>query len=157
MLTHIKGATMKIDEKIYTDKLRELELPYSPPRTDIPYGKYYEAGVIRKKDLIDGRYYQGTCRNSDVAKWSEKDNCFTYKRYKFSSVFDETINHLEDDNGYDLFLPYNLLEYSDLEECDILCEDIEDGYEELECDMSTEMLARVTDNRKDNGETQKAD
>jgi hypothetical protein len=30
---------------------------------------------------------------------------FEYQRYKFGCTFPETINHFEDDNGYDLFVP----------------------------------------------------
>lgn len=36
--------------------------------------------------------------------WNGK--VFTYKRYKFGDIFDEDINHFEDDDGYDVFVPF---------------------------------------------------
>jgi len=62
--------------------------------------------MIQKRDLKDLYYYIGVCRHSNVAKWSEKDNCFYYLRHKFGEIFSERINHPEDDDGHDLFLPY---------------------------------------------------
>ena len=35
---------------------------------------------------------------------------FVYERYKFGDTFDEEINHFEDDDGYDLFVPIKLKE-----------------------------------------------
>lgn len=65
-------------------------------------------GAIPKKDLIIGREYIGSCRNSDKAKWiGEK---FEYQRQKFNFTFTEEINHFEDDDGYDLFVPLKLIE-----------------------------------------------
>lgn len=65
--------------------------------------------IIPKKDLEDGEYYMGSCRNSEYAIWAAKLNCFIYKRTKFGSSFPETIKHPEDDDGYDLFLPFRHL------------------------------------------------
>jgi hypothetical protein len=31
---------------------------------------------------------------------------FEYKRYKFGFYYDEDINHYEDDDGYDVFVPF---------------------------------------------------
>ena len=64
--------------------------------------------MIAKKDLIDGAVYEGHCRNASEARWSAKDNEFTYRRRKFGTEFDETINHSEDDDGMDLFFPERL-------------------------------------------------
>lgn len=61
---------------------------------------------MRKSDLIDGEYYYGDCRNAKCARWSQADQEFTYMRTKFDSVFPETIKHPEDDDGFDLFVPY---------------------------------------------------
>jgi hypothetical protein len=61
--------------------------------------------IIPKKDLVDQAVYAGTCRNANQAIWSASDNCFIYNRDKFGSTYAETINHPEDDDGYDLFLP----------------------------------------------------
>lgn len=67
--------------------------------------KLIEAGAIPKKDLEDGKYYVGRCRNASVARWDEEQNEFVYARQKFNYVFPETINHFEDDDFFDLFVP----------------------------------------------------
>ena len=53
---------------------------------------YIRCGAIPKKDLIVGKTYLGDCRNASEAIW----------------IYDEEINHFEDDNGYDLFVPMKL-------------------------------------------------
>jgi hypothetical protein len=35
---------------------------------------------------------------------------FTYQRYKFGFTFPEKINHFQDDDGYDLFVPIKKIE-----------------------------------------------
>ena len=45
-----------------------------------------------------------------IAKWSKKDNCFFYIRNKFGKLFLERINHPEDDDGFDLFIPFRKIE-----------------------------------------------
>jgi hypothetical protein len=62
-----------------------------------------KCGAIPKKQLIKGETYLGTCRNAEKAIWTGKE--FIYQRTKFGCTYDETINHFEDDNGYDLFVP----------------------------------------------------
>jgi hypothetical protein len=64
---------------------------------------YIRCGAIPKKDLIVGETYLGDCRNASEAIWNGK--VFVYKRTKFGYTFDEEINHFEDDNGFDLFVP----------------------------------------------------
>lgn len=59
---------------------------------------------IPKKDLEVGASYLGVCRNAGEAVWN--GTVFTYKRYKFGDIFDEDINHFEDDDGYDVFVPF---------------------------------------------------
>ncbi len=63
-------------------------------------------GAIPKKDLVVGRKYKGKCRNSGTAIW--KGDVFEYDRTKFGSTYKEEINHYEDDNGADLFIPYDI-------------------------------------------------
>lgn len=58
---------------------------------------------IPKSELEVGKTYRGNCRNTSKATWLGSE--FVYKRYKFGDVFDETINHYEDDDCYDLFVP----------------------------------------------------
>jgi hypothetical protein len=62
---------------------------------------------IPKAELEIGRTYCGNCRNADQAVWNGKT--FTYKRYKFGSTYDEDINHYEDDDGYDVFVPVRII------------------------------------------------
>ena len=59
---------------------------------------------ISKKDLVVGEKYSGICRNASEAVWNGK--VFEYKRYKFGFYYDEDINHYEDDDGYDVFVPF---------------------------------------------------
>lgn len=69
---------------------------------------FIRCGAIPKDKLIIGKCYKGWCRNANKAIWC--GNQFIYKRHKFNYVFDETINHFEDDDGFDLFVP--------IKECD---------------------------------------
>lgn len=62
---------------------------------------------IAKNDLIVGKSYTGICRNANIAKWNGKK--FEYQRTKFGSTFTETVNHFEDDNGYDVFVPFEII------------------------------------------------
>ena len=76
------------------------------------YHKHVVPGLIRmgaipKENLEIGKFYKGYCRNSDRAVWL--GDKFEYDRVKFGHRFKEKINHFEDDNGYDLFVPYKQL------------------------------------------------
>ena len=66
---------------------------------------YYEKGVIRKEDLIDGATYEGICRNADEAIWDEIADSFVYDRLKMGHTFDDWIKHIQDDDRYDIFIP----------------------------------------------------
>jgi hypothetical protein len=70
--------------------------------------KLIECGAIPKKDLIIGRRYLGSCRNTDCGMWN--GFCFKYDRYKFGVYHRDEINHFEDDDGHDLFVPLMLLD-----------------------------------------------
>lgn len=61
-------------------------------------------GGIPKDQLKVGKIYIGECRNASEAVWL--GDKFEYQRYKFGETFPEKINHFEDDNGYDLFIPF---------------------------------------------------
>ena len=65
-------------------------------------------GAIKKSDLIVGAKYLGSCRNSDTAVWN--GNKFIYQRTKFGYTYTESINHFEDDDGYDVFVPIKLID-----------------------------------------------
>jgi hypothetical protein len=88
-------------------KINDVEdIPHLPkPLTDFHYDKLYDAGVLRKEELEDGAKYIGKCRNAGEAVWHKDKNCFTYLRHKMGGAFDEDINHLADDDGFDLFVP----------------------------------------------------
>jgi hypothetical protein len=60
-------------------------------------------GAIPKDKLIPGKIYKGTCRNADIATWTGTK--FIYNRTKFGTTYNEEINHFEDDDGSDLFVP----------------------------------------------------
>lgn len=62
---------------------------------------------IPKNELVVGKTYKGNCRHSETAVWD--GNFFWYDRYKFGSTFRESINHYEDDDGYDVFVPFETL------------------------------------------------
>lgn len=66
--------------------------------------------MIKKKDLIHGSYYSGTCRNASEARWDKDHNHFVYWRYKFGETFLEEIDHPEDDRGFDTFKPEQKLD-----------------------------------------------
>lgn len=63
--------------------------------------KHYRA--IPKSELIPNKEYSGECRNSDKATWNGEK--FIYKRRKFGNSYFEGINHYEDDDNYDVFVP----------------------------------------------------
>ena len=64
---------------------------------------FIRCGAIPKSKLEVGKVYIGSCRNAEEATWL--GDKFEYIRHKFGTTFNETINHFEDDNGYDLFVP----------------------------------------------------
>lgn len=61
--------------------------------------------MIEKKDLVHGAYYEGHCRNADVARWNADIQKFKYRRFKFGGWFIEEICHPDDDQHYDVFVP----------------------------------------------------
>ena len=101
------------NRKKYWDEVRTPFIePYDVPNLPIvdsdEWKNFYvpiliERGAIPKNKLVIGKRYLGKCRNADIAIWL--GDVFEYQRYKFSCTFPEKINHFEDDNGYDLFVP----------------------------------------------------
>lgn len=112
----VKATHDKMDE-LYAKCIETLEnmTSLSPEHIHVPimrnkedYEKYVvknfiRCGAIPKKDLVIGKTYIGSCRNAGEAVWLGEQ--FEYNRYKFGYTFKEKINHFEDDNGYDLFVP----------------------------------------------------
>ena len=66
--------------------------------------------IIPKKDLIDGAYYRGSCRNASIARWNEKQDVFYHWRTKFGYRFIESISCPEDDSEYDVFVAEEVME-----------------------------------------------
>lgn len=79
------------------------------PRTDeetynnVIIPNLIRCGAIPKDKLVVGKTYVGTCRNASEAVWL--GNEFEYMRYKFGYTYPEKINHFQDDDGYDVFVP----------------------------------------------------
>jgi hypothetical protein len=67
---------------------------------------YIRCGAIPKENLVIGKTYIGSCRNASEAIWNGE--VFVYERTKFNRTFNEKINHFEDDDGYDLFIPIKI-------------------------------------------------
>lgn len=100
---------------------------------------FIRCGAIPKSQLEIGEQYIGACRNSSIATWLGEQ--FEYTRYKFGDSFKETINHFEDDNGYDLFVPIGKIpkpeEAVDLNDpcvfCSVCTYIYKDGYKSSNC------------------------
>lgn len=65
-------------------------------------------GAIPIDKLVVGKTYIGDCRNASEAVWNGKQ--FVYERHKFGDVFEEKINHFQEDDGFDLFVPIKMKE-----------------------------------------------
>lgn len=85
------------------------EIPYVEPDVykEVVIPNLIRLGAIPKSKLKVGKTYLGACRNAEKAVWRGK--FFVYKRYKFGMWYEEEINHFEDDDGYDLFVPIKQL------------------------------------------------
>ena len=66
--------------------------------------KLFQYGAIPIDKLIVGHTYLGHCRNAHKAIWKNNGK-FEYIRYKFGYTYPEEINHFQDDDGYDVFVP----------------------------------------------------
>ena len=64
-------------------------------------------GAIPIDKLEIGARYEGTCRNASEAVWNGRR--FEYKHYKFGDWMDARINHFQEDDGNDLFVPLRKL------------------------------------------------
>ncbi len=114
----IKQKILKHKQEI-EDKRKENWLNMKPFQTieDIPmlpvtnkedWDNFYvpiliKCGAIPKENLEIGKLYKGTCRNANVAMWI--GDKFKYERTKYNFTYNETINHFQDDDGHDLFVP----------------------------------------------------
>ena len=94
--------------KVFTcvDDIPDVPIVKAEDYKNVIVPNIIRCGGIPKKDLIVGQVYVGSCRNAEEALWDGK--VFIYKRRKFAMVYDEEINHFEDDDGYDVFVPIKL-------------------------------------------------
>ena len=60
-------------------------------------------GAIPLHNLEVGKTYIGECRNASEAVW--QGDKFEYMRTKFGTTYPEKINHFQNDDGYDVFVP----------------------------------------------------
>ena len=108
--------TAKRIREIEAKALRKLRLNklawqrFSKPVRQEELEQAYQDGMLRKEQLQDGVYYKGISRNTKIAKWSSKDNCFFYID-EIGCI--ENVCHPEDDNSYDLFIPISKTEPND--------------------------------------------
>lgn len=63
-------------------------------------------GAIPMDKLEVGKTYVGFCRNAGEAVWNGEK--FVYQRYKWGNIYDEEINHFQNDDGYDVFVPVRI-------------------------------------------------
>ena len=99
---------MMIDHMQTMKPFTDDYIPEPPITTPELYQKYVipnfiRCGAIPKDKLIKGKTYFGSCRNADTAVWL--GDKFEYIRYKFGDFYPEKINHFEDDDCFDLFVP----------------------------------------------------
>ena len=81
------------------------DIPITDPGTykSIIVPNLIRCGAIPKNKLKVNARYVGSCRNASEAVWNGEK--FIYKRTKLGYTYDEEINHFEDDDGSDLFVP----------------------------------------------------
>ena len=90
------------------EKIPSIPICSEKEYQEIVIPNFIRCGAIPKKDLLVGRTYIGECRNASEAVWNGE--VFIYQRHKFHLVYPDEINHFEDDDGSDLFVPIKLKE-----------------------------------------------
>lgn len=99
-----------LNREFTVETIPDIPKTYPDVYNDIIIPALIRCGAIPKSQLEVGATYIGSCRNAREAVWL--GDKFEYQRYKFGNTFPEKINHFEDDNGYDLFVPIKKLEKS---------------------------------------------
>ena len=117
-LQNIKDKLQKSGEERYGNILKywkerkpfrdEDDIPDIPIVSKEDYDNIIVPNIIRcggipKENLVPGETYIGSCRNASEAVWNGER--FTYLRTKFGSTYPEDINHFQDDDGHDVFVP----------------------------------------------------
>lgn len=80
---------------------------------EIEFTRAYSLGMIRKEHLVVGQYYKGNCRNASVAKWNGSK--FEYMRYKWGSYFKDEVSYPSDEDYFDVFIAWAVVEPSEKE------------------------------------------
>lgn len=96
------------DRKQFKDEEDIPSIPIVLPKDyeDVIVPNIIRCGGIPKEELIVGETYIGSCRNASEAVWNGER--FTYMRTKFGYTYPEDINHFQDDDGYDVFVPIKI-------------------------------------------------
>lgn len=90
------------------DNIPELPIVDKETYDNLIVPNLIRCGAIPKDKLIKGKIYLGSCRNATKALWNGEK--FEYKRYKFGAYYMDSVNHFQDDDGYDLFVPIKEVE-----------------------------------------------
>jgi hypothetical protein len=100
------GEQGKIDEEL----LCYIDVPicFNKDEETFLQNTLIKHGALPLHEMEVGKTYIGTCRNSSEAVW--QGDHFIYQRYKWGSTFPEKINHFQNDDGYDVFVPIKLKE-----------------------------------------------
>lgn len=86
---------------------------FSVEPAEIEFTRAYSLGMIRKEDLVVGKYYEGKCRNASVARWD--GNKFEYMRCKWGSYYKDEVSYPSDEAYFDVFIPWTVADSSDAE------------------------------------------
>lgn len=86
-----------------TDNIPDIPIIDEETYNNVIIPNLIRCGAIPKDKLVKGKTYIGTCRNTSEAIWL--GDKFEYIRYKFGCTYPEKINHFQNDDGYDVFVP----------------------------------------------------
>lgn len=71
--------------------------------------EYYEAGAIPKGNLINGAWYIGQSRSTEIAQWFPKIG-FMFIRHKMGGSYVDHIPHFTEECETDVFIPIKRIE-----------------------------------------------
>lgn len=97
-------------------KFEKLGIHTKIPREFDLEKDYYAKGVIRAKNLINGHYYIGKCRNGHIGKWDEENKVMWHKRFKHGVFVKDHVNYIDNDDGFDLFIAIEGIDEKDVPE-----------------------------------------
>ena len=97
-------------DKMDEEELSWIEVPqcYHKDEEIFVQDTLINHGAIPLDKLKVGKTYVGFCRNTSEAVW--KGDKFVYPRYKWGNTYNEEINHFQNDDGYDVFVPVKVKE-----------------------------------------------